>query len=345
MKKFAFTLAELTICIVALLILCAASMTVTKNININKSKIYIFAALRNLTMGNIAISEMEVNNGSFYPSEGQAYDADASKTNDWYCIYLSDPLSLVENPTCAKNTSEDTVNLRFPTGTTFKGIASQWQNAYKDLFYKDILIDADGEEGMNKLGVDQYPFRIFRGANHAGTIIDGMIYPVECGNDKMYYKDGDSITSTTLSSPYCYGKSNKIASDDSVITYNIFKVTDGERPNKATMVGGRMSTIEADCKAFGGLGFYHGRTCAEYGFKLMERCAHESTCEICEEHGTCPNGGSKSDCDTLATNNMINAKQEDGTYVKTGFQCFTLLNTPTSGLGVVGSAIFGDMSL
>ena len=111
------------------------------------------------------------------------------------------------------------------------------------------------------------------------------------------------------------------------------------------MVAGRMSAIEADCKAYGGIGFYHAQTCKEYGFNLLERCAHESTCESCAEYGVCPNGVDKAGCDTLASNNLINAKQEDGTYASTGFQCFTLINKPTGGMGMIGSAVFGDMDL
>lgn len=344
MKKFAFTMAELTICIIALIILCAASTTITKSLNVNKSKIYIYAALRNLTLGNIAITEMPAN-GAFYPAAAQTHDSDATKTDDWYCIYLADSLSLAANPDCSKTAVNTDINFIFPNGTTFRGIASSWEYAYSGLYYKDILIDADGEDGMNKIGVDKFPFRVFRGTNHAGMTLDGIVYPVECGNDKMYYLDNGTLTSVSLSSTYCSGKNNRIASDNSVVSYSIYKVTNGEKPDKATIIASKLSAIEADCKAYGGKGFYHGATCRDYGFKLMEKCAHEITCEECETYGICPNGGSKSNCDTLAENNKINAKQSDGSYSSQGFQCFTLLNKPSGGMGMVGSTIFGDMDI
>lgn len=345
MKKFAFTMAELTICIIALIILCAASTTITKSLNVNKSKIYIYAALRNLTLGNIAISEMPTNDDTFYPDTAQTYDSDSTKTDDWYCIFLSDSLSLAANPNCSKTALSTDVNLIFPNGTTFRGISSSWEEAYEGLYYKNILIDADGEEGMNKLGVDQYPFRIFRGKNHADMTLDGIIYPVECGNDKMYYMKDGSLLVTSMISSYCNGKNNRIASDNTVVSYSIYKVTDGEKPDKATIVASKLSAIEADCKAYGGKGFYHGAICRDYGFKLLEKCAHETTCEDCATYGVCPNGGDKASCDTLANNNKINAKQEDGTYASQGFQCFTLLNKPSSGMGMVGSTIFGNMDI
>lgn len=352
MKKSAWTLAELTIAIIVLIILCRASMTISKNININKSKIFIYSAIRNLTMGNIAIMEMPANNESFYPDSAGVADNDSTVTNDWYCIYLADSFSLSANPNCSKTAANTAVNLRFPNGITFQGIASPWQTAYDGLYYKNIVIDADGEDGMNKVGVDRFPVRVFRGSTFKGTSVDGMVIPVECGNDVIYDQNGSAIA---LSTPYCThgftmtkgSANNKIASDDSVITQNIYRVTDGKNSTKATIIAGSLSTIAADCKAYAGKGFYSEAHCKAYGITLLERCAHASTCEDCATYGICPNGGSEDACNTLAESNKLDVPDADNPSVteKTGFQCFTLINKPTAGMGMFGSAVLGDIDM
>ncbi|MBR5774501.1 MAG: hypothetical protein IKY44_06595, partial [Clostridia bacterium] len=57
MKKQAWTLAELTVVIVVILILAKASISVARTMDINKGRIYMYATMRNLTMGNLAIKE------------------------------------------------------------------------------------------------------------------------------------------------------------------------------------------------------------------------------------------------------------------------------------------------
>lgn len=350
MKKYGWTLVELTIAIIVIMLLSAMSMSITKNININKNKIYIYAALRNLSMGHIAIMEMPANNGSFYPDTAQTSDSNNSIPNDWYCMYLSDGFSLVANPNCAKTASSTTVNLRFPNGITFYGMASPWNvvhsTDYKTLYYKSIMIDADGEGGMNKIGVDRFPMYVFRGSTDRGVSIDGMVIPTECGKNYIY-KDGGT-TKYNLTNTYCDGKTNNLASDNTVISQNIYRVTDGKNTTKATIIAGRMSTIEADCKAYAGTGFYTRYHCSEYGIKLHERCAHEITCENCATNGNiCPATAASVDlCNGLAETNKISVKNPDtGANENQGFQCFSLLNKPSSGLGMVGSSIFGDMDI
>jgi len=165
----------------------------------NKNKIYIYAALRNLSMGNIAITEMPANGGYFYPNNASSHDSSA--TTDWYCLYLADSFSLTANPECEKTTDTDglgNVNLRFPNGIVFQGIASEWKLMYDGLYYKDFIIDADGEKGSNKIGIDRYPMRVYRGNTHQGISIDGMVIPVECGKDYVYDKDDNKITLSSL---------------------------------------------------------------------------------------------------------------------------------------------------
>ena len=113
------------------------------------------------------------------------------------------------------------------------------------------------------------------------------------------------------------------------------------------IIAGSMSTIEADCKAYGGTGFYNQKHCQEYGIKLLEKCAHSNTCKGCGTYATCPNGGTEDTCLALAENNKLSVENEDrpGTYTLTEFQCVSLLNKPSSGMGILGSGIVGDMDI
>ena len=90
MNKNAWTLAELTIAITILLVLTAASVSMTKNININQTRLNLYAAIRNLTMANIAIKEKPLSYSLFYPKSAEEHDADDTKTNDWYCMNVAD---------------------------------------------------------------------------------------------------------------------------------------------------------------------------------------------------------------------------------------------------------------
>ena len=56
MRKNAWTLAELTVVMVAVVILTSATMSIMKNININKARVYVYSAMRNITMGNISVT-------------------------------------------------------------------------------------------------------------------------------------------------------------------------------------------------------------------------------------------------------------------------------------------------
>ena len=343
MKKSAWTLAELTVVMVAVLILTAATMTITKNININKTRIYMYSAMRNITMGNISVTE---ENDEFYPTIASSYDADSTKTDDWYCLHFADAFALKGSPNCTKTTDGSmNVNLVYSNGISFRGLASPWKNAYGDLFYKDILVDIDEDNGVNKVGMDRFPLRVFRGTNAQDENMSGFVYPVDCkgGNDYLYDADGNKIT---LSHSYCASSNSNIASNEEIISYGVYRVTNPNQSTKATILAASKSALEADCVAYGSKGFYGGKICSEKGFVIDDRCAHEDLCEDCETYGICA-GGSKDACLALAESNKLNVPNEDNPAVteKTAFRCFTLMTKPTGGMGLITGSLIGDLGI
>ncbi len=353
MKLKAWTMAELTIAVMVIIILSAISMSVTKNNNINKARIFMYAALRNLNLGNVAITE--ANESVFYPSTAATADEDTAVTDDWYCLHLVDNFTLKGSPNCKKKYSSDndaTVNFTFTNGVTFQGFASKWKNAYSGLDYKNAVIDIDGEGGSNKVGVDRFPIRIFKGKTHQGDNANGMIFPVNCDSTKDTITTSDGTAISLELNPYCNNgfsanganKKANLALDNEIITNDIYRVTNAEKETSAqTMVAGR-STIEADCMAHGPKGFYGAKVCSDNGFKLSEKCAHTFVCGGCNDSvNVCPDlddsgtAGSEEKCNETAGKNEEAAGG--------AFRCFVFLGKPTSGLGMIGSVIMQEMGI
>ena len=327
MKKQAWTLAELTVVIVVILILAKASISVARTMDINKGRIYMYATMRNLTMGNLAIKEKF---GEFYPASASVHDANNS--TDWYCTNLADNFSIESTPFCADSTTSTTANFIFSNGISFKGMSSAWQNTSGDLYYKDILVDIDGDLGSNKIGIDRYPLRVFRGTNTLGVNMDGMILPVDCNQ-------ADPLVGTSHS--YCNGATNNIASSAEIFSYSIYRVTNGKKPESATIIMAGKTALESDCLALGGKGIYPATACKAKNFYIHESCAHEDICADCAFDGTCPNNGTEESCMALAEKNKLADKEG----VLKGYKCIPLLTKPTSGLGLFGGAIMAEVGI
>ena len=56
--------------------------------------------------------------------------------------------------------------MKFVNGVTVKGVASEWVIPFENAEYqfKNIEIDIDGNKGMNRLWVDRFPMRVFKGS-------------------------------------------------------------------------------------------------------------------------------------------------------------------------------------
>ena len=234
-----------------------------------------------------------------------------------------------------------TANIVLSNGTTFRGFAAPWKTGFEGFYYKDILLDVDGDKNMNKMGVDRFPLRVFRGVNGQGENVSGHVYPVDCTSDILHTPEGAQIS---MGHAYCGSSGINIASNNEIVSYAIYRVTDPTNTTKANKIAASLSAIEADCLAYGSKGFYGGKVCQSKGFKIHERCAHTRICDGCDDYGVCY-GGSKAACLAKAEANKMNVTLEDGTTGTKGYQCFTLMTQPTSGLGFMGGAMFGDMGM
>lgn len=337
MKKFAWTLAELTIVIIVLMILSKATVSVIKSVNVNKSKIFLYSAMRNLTMANVAIKEKYEN---FYPTEAVDSDANDAISYDWYCYNLVSNLSLNGSANCTKNFSYNAPNFTLANGIAVYGVSSLWGNIYGDLYSKIIMIDIDGSAGQNKVGVDRFPMIVYRGVTAHKYSVDGLVDPMSCDSNNYYLTNPDGNFSGYATS-YCTGATDyNLANDNQLISYSVYRVNDPEKVHFANILFAGKSAVEADCLAHGAKGLYGKLLCNAKGYQLHKQCAHEDTCSGCEADGTCPNGGTEANCNALAEANKI---EVDGT--KIGFKCFSLLSKPSGGMGILGGAIINEVGL
>lgn len=338
MKKYAWTMAELTVIIIIMLILTKAAMSITKSINVNKSRIFAYSAVRNLTMGNIYVRQKN----KMKPEQVIAACNDSTMTNDWYCMHLADTYSLKSDTNCAKTATANTVNFTLANGISVMGAASAWKTAYTNLYYKDILVDTDGtSKGVNKIGVDRFPLRVFLGKNAYLENLRGLVVPVNCQSGQDIITT-DTGTLKTLTSPYCSGVNNNMANDSEIFAYDVYVVKNPNKANTAGVLLSKRSVMEADCLSNGGRGIYGHAACKSKGYRLHEKCAHSKTCKGCEEGGTCPTGYTTEEaCITLAENNKIEIKPGK----KKGHRCVNMISKPTGGMGMLGGSILGEMGI
>ena len=329
MKKQAWTMAELAVAIVIILIISCICTSIFKP-NIQKAKFYAYAAVNNIRKGNAAVIE-----------KSNTLKGDDIDGNDWYCLNLADNFSLDSAINCSTTAGNDDVNISFPNGTTVMGLASAWKAPYEgaNFFYKNILIDIDGpSNGKNKVWVDRFPMRIIAGS---GKGAEGLVMPINCLNDVVYNSSQgkDIAVDESAKSPYCPSSGAKnYGIDDQILTYDIYRLDSKAEGAKAHTVASLLSPMQADCAAYGGkIGYYSVEECAGAGFKILSACAVASNCSSYKTSDgtayTFPDTSTTEDgCSTIAQE-----KNPDG------LSCFAIPHKPSGGTSFIMQALIGDI--
>ena len=372
MKK-AWTMAELAVAMVIVIILSYASLTSIKLTSNNQGKILMYATIKNLMYANGSISDKY---GEFYPeSQYKADVAAGSFSGNWYCNEMKEMLSTTNTPDC--NSASTTFNL--PNGVKVYGLAGNWQYPYTyknsnttacstgasgfcsaaaDFYYRNIMVDVNGDSAPNEVGIDRFLLRIYRGFTPLGTDISGQIYP-RCGTyDYTIDPTGATKNMTTnahSSATACVSGQNFI-DDNEIISYNIYRpdntLTSGVNGKEVTasILAGKLSLIKADCMAYGGNGIFNKYQCSQAGYYLHPECAHYDLCEDCSgqlfgkstlAYNVCPTGyRSVANCKTKATANNPTASAHTPNQA-----CFVMLNRPTGGMGFFAGAVMGEFDM
>ena len=282
-KKSGWTLAELVIALIFIIVISVIGITIYRP-DVQKSKIFIYAFLRNLGAANSAIV---TNKGDVIGS----LDA-GLEDYDWYCLQLADTLSVSEFD-CEINTDEVTnakkVNITLPNGVIIQGLTNPWKTPVCvgcDFKFKNILVDIDGQKGLNKLWSDRFPLRIYQGGG-----MSGQIQTINCENQQIYGTDGEIINLTQDDglSPYCNdgfnmeknAVSKNFWNDKDVITYDVYRPNTDNEEGAAELVASAQSILDADCGAYGGEGFFTKKQCSYYSKRIFAKCSTDALCATC----------------------------------------------------------------
>ena len=354
-KKFGWTLTEVMVVMIFIIAISGFLASVFKPRTQN-AKIQAYAAIRNITKGVIAVHDKYSSRESDPTDDIFAGDEEPIDGKSKFCLEMADAFALKKTPECTQEGQSGykigTPNLVLANGVEVYGLAQKPtypigfgnKMEYSYIKYKDILIDVDGKsKGMNKLGVDRFPLRIYLEDNLILPII-----PVNCNeaNDKYFDWKEDQMLNI-VQSPFCKkGKefdgaqsTQNFWNDDEIITYDTYRATISDQKGKTTqMVGFAQSLATTICGNFGGKRFLSAQQCANLKKHLFKECVKEETCDICStvSPSICPlkSDGtsvmSKDEC--MQTYTALN--NEDNT-------CLFLLHKPASGLSSIVGAIVG----
>ncbi len=350
-KKSGWTLAELVIALIFIIVISVIGINVF-NPNVQKSKIFIYAFLKNLTAANSAII---TNKGDVIGTmEPDLIDY------DWYCLQLADTLTTSEFN--CEYEADDTlnakkVNITLPNGITIQGLTNPWRKPNCtgcEFQFKNIMVDLDGEKGLNKLWSDRFPLRIYQGGD-----MSGQIQTINCEDQQMYASDGTivDLTNDDGLSPYCYkgfnmdkGAENKnFWEDKEVVTYDVYRPNSQNEEGSAELVASAQSILDADCGAYGGDGFYTKKQCSYYSKRIFPQCATDSLCANCRSTETtnsydiCPiRDPDDSSLGITDTTTCMDAANE---FNPKKSSCFIVLHRPGMPLPIFLQGIVGQLDM
>ena len=349
-KKSGWTLAELVIALMFIIVISVIGISVY-NPSVQKNKIFIYAFLKNLSAANSAIM---TNKGDII---NPSYDATGY---DWYCMQLADTLTTVEYD--CEFEADDTlnakkVNITLPNKITIQGLTNPWRQPvcqgceYK---FKNIVVDIDGEKGLNKLWSDRFPIRIYQGGD-----LSGEIQTINCENQQMYGTDGTILDMTIDdgASPYCYkgfnmekGTVNKnFWEDKDIITYDVYRPNATNEEGPAEMVASAQSLLDADCGAYGGEGFFTKKQCARYSKRMYAQCTTDNMCAQCistegsNAFDICP-VRDPSDS-SLGITNQTTCVDAANEFNPNKLSCFKVLHKPGMPMPIFLQGIVGQLDM
>ena len=327
MKKNAWTLIEMVVAIIIILMLSGLVVNMFKP-EAQKAKFYLYATVRNITKGNITIME----------KDKSLHKEDLVGTNDWFCVHFADAFNLENAPNCTRGSSSPDMNpnIQFPNGVLIYGLASAWEVPYDNaqFEYKNIMVDINGSSGPNRIWADRFPLRIINGEGYNTQGAEGLVMPVDCGETQIFNANKVAVNiRQAAKNPYCTDNTN-YTKDDQMFTYDIYRSEDDSEDSKAKFIAGMLSPLDADCQAYGlNTGYYSTLECA--GIKVRPECIRNEACKRCtsETSSMCP-GTANSEASCLAIREANNPHN---------LGCATILHKPSGGMSFILQALIGDI--
>lgn len=408
-KSSAFSLAEIVIAMIIVMVISAFMMPYFKSDN-KKLKMYAYTTVMNLQKGNSAVMSKyasmipaTANSSSCPPNkysvgckscnsvqctqcqEGFKLVQDSSggtiknvcqftitetvdyigipQGYDGYCLRLADNFSLKEAAKCeTKPAGDSTANLVFLNNTTIQGLSTPWILPYPgaDYYFKNIVIDIDGDKGANKVWVDRVPMRIY-----AGNELNGTVLPVSCvqsSGDFTYNGTTKVIFDDSKRNLYCkqgwdasgaYANKNFLL-DDKVNAYNVYRLQSSDENAVAEIVSESVSIMKASCSGYGATGVYSKEICSSFddnvedaankkGIRIHPKCITNKECYNCwkdSANNMCPRNDDGAD-----VANYEECKKIRDKYNPEDINCFMLPHKPSVGAGFIFNGMLDNLDM
>ena len=112
----------------------------------------------------------------FHISNGKKIYTSPKEIRDKFCEHLAEKYAVGEFE-CSIFVLDNEANITLENGVKIYGFEIPPHKSYGTLV-KDIIIDVDGVEGKNEIGIDRLPLRIY-----STGMLGGKIIPVNCNSE------------------------------------------------------------------------------------------------------------------------------------------------------------------
>lgn len=319
--KNAWTLSELVISLIIIGILSVAFFNVMK-FAMQKNKIFSYVAMKNLEKATSGIVEKTGYLKQVIDGEGKYISSiGEDSTDDAYCMYVNDNLTIKKTTGCtiSDGAEMDKGSVVLPNNITYYGLANKYivdsdDDSYS---YKHLMIDINGEEKPNQVGVDRIPVDVYTGS------YAGVIRPSDC-------RIADN------KNPYCSDDIN-FRNDNSLISYDVYEMSLAGKNSRNKPLLNDVNLAQADCFAYGGArGILTRRDCANLGYHLSKFCANDVTCYECNKDlNVCPTDEGYTSQDGC----IAKAQSEN----QDGLPCVTILHKPNVATTLFFRGIVADI--
>lgn len=236
MNKFknGWTMAELVVAMMVLAVLMMLSLQVLKP---KKIKVipFTYAAIKNLNVG--AKSVLDVNRIEELTND--ATDIPVANSNK-SCVDIAEAFSLTGSYNCVNGTNThpaigkgNTGSPNFQTANliTYSGLEKDFVEktrgdatrlnpcGTRPVGIKDIMIDIDGDEGENKVGVDQFPIKLF----DTGEVVPGTCSNIASSSPIAGCSAADG-NKTFEKHALCGTVTTKFINEDYPFAYTVYRI-------------------------------------------------------------------------------------------------------------------------
>ncbi len=296
-----WTMAELVVAMMVLAVIMILSVQAVRTKKI-KTLPFAYAAVKNLN--EAAKYVLNEKGTASLPDGPVAYPvADSNET----CVAMAEAMSLIGDYNCVKtanckpaNGEGNTGNPNFRTANliSYSGLEKDFVSTYRggasdagkcatlETKMKDVMVDINGDDGKNEIGVDQFPIKLLQ----TGEVIPGTCTdiapgatPSECGsetfNNPTFTKHPDCATVTTMfineKEPFAYTVYRSRLATEAEVNAGSYK--SGERITEPLIIGdeskAEISFAEADCIARNNV--LTRTQCARFGYSPATECKEE----------------------------------------------------------------------